>query len=81
MTGTPYKSIDPNIDVNYPSFTKNGILGHVYTSNGPSRTPVYEWYNPNVGYFFTTNAVDGYVQGPGWTTGGTAFYVMSLGTF
>ena len=80
VTGTPYKSIDPNIDVNYPSFTKNGILGHVYTSNGPSRTPVYEWYNPNVGYFFTTNAVDGYVQGPGWTTGGTAFYVMSLGT-
>lgn len=80
VTGTPYMSTTSNLDVSYPSFTNNGPLGNVYTTSGQSRVPVYEWYNPNVGYFFTTNAVDNYVQGPGWIGGGIAFYAMSLGT-
>ncbi|MDN3204149.1 M57 family metalloprotease [Algoriphagus sediminis] len=79
-SGTPYMSTTPNLHVSIPSFSYNGTLGHVFSGPGASRTPVYEWYNPSVGYFFTTNAVDNYVQGPGWIGGGIAFYAMSLGT-
>jgi hypothetical protein len=79
-SGTPYISTISNLHISYPSFTFIGQIGNVFPSSGTSRTPVYEWYNSNVGYFFTTNAVDNYIQGPGWIGGGIAFYAMSLGT-
>ncbi|MDN3204146.1 hypothetical protein [Algoriphagus sediminis] len=78
VSGTPYISTTPNIHITYSAFSYVGVTGHVFPSAGTDRIPVYEWYNPSVGYFFTTNAVDNYVQGPGWIGGGIAFYTLTL---
>ncbi|MFN3757633.1 MAG: hypothetical protein ACK4SF_00325 [Algoriphagus aquaeductus] len=81
VTQVDYLSLDPNLAGSFPSYVQQEITGYVFTSSSPDRIPIYEWYHPNKGFYFTTLTNDGVTSSGGWTGGGIAFYALKLDEF
>lgn len=73
-----YLTTNINLFNNDPAWTLNSTIGYVYNSPNTNNIPVYEYYHPNEGHFYTTNYNDNWVNGSGWIGGSIAFYAEKV---